>query len=179
MATLAIAESSMMGDASFKGEDKKGNGEIHMTAMLRAGLITAFVVQTYLRDGHWTACDTPIWPGQGKRACEGSCAAEHIKSYTISSSMRTGGTTAAKLFLDSRNGNFLLDYVQKDLIPALHNGNLVIMDNLRCHKLKAVLRKTKARTADAFLASLPEAFHAVSISNILGWFHESGYPPLH
>jgi len=97
-----------------------------------------------------------------------------------------------------------------DLVPALHAGDLVIMDNLRCHKvkgvkeaiqqagaqalylppyspdfnpiemmwskLKAVLRKVKARTVDSLLDALPKAFMAVSVSDICGWFREAGYP---
>jgi transposase len=42
-------------------------------------------------------------------------------------------------------------------------------------KLKAILRKIKARTVDALLDALPNAFEAVSVSDIIGWFRESGY----
>lgn len=83
------------------------------------------------------------------------------------------------------NGSMFLDYIQHELVPSLHTGDLVIMDNLRCHtvkgvkeaiqqtgtqllylppyspdfnpiemmwsKLKAILRKVKARTVDSLL----------------------------
>ena len=102
-----------------------------------------------------------------------------------------------------------INYIQHELVPSLHVGDLVIMDNLRCHKikgikeailqtgaqllylppyspdfnpiemmgskLKAILRKVKARTVDSLLAALPKVFQAVSVSDIMGWFRESGY----
>ena len=107
------------------------------------------------------------------------------------------------------NGSMFLDYIQHELVPSLHAGDLVIMDNLRCHKvkgvkeaiqrtgaqllylspyspdfnpiemlwskLKAVLKKVKARTADSLLAALPKTFQAVSVGDITDWFRESGY----
>lgn len=107
------------------------------------------------------------------------------------------------------NGNLFLDYIQHDLVPSLHAGALVIMDNLRCHKvkgvkdsiqqagaqalylppyspdfnpiemmwskIKAILRKIKARTVDSLLDALPKGFKAVSVSDIMGWFREAGY----
>ena len=119
------------------------------------------------------------------------------------------GTTVPQFFSGSMNGNMFLGYIQHKLIPSLHAGDLVIMDNLRCHKvkgikeaiqqtgaqllylppyspdfnpiermwskLKAILRKVKTRTVDSLLAALPKVFQAVSVSDIMGWFCESGY----
>jgi len=99
--------------------------------------------------------------------------------------------------------------MEQHLVPTLHKGDIVVMDNLRCHKvrgiqqaieeagahvcylppyspdlnpiemmwskIKSILKKTKARTVDALLAALPVAFHAVSVSDIIGWFYQSGY----
>jgi transposase len=42
-------------------------------------------------------------------------------------------------------------------------------------KIKAILRKLKARTVEALLAALPYAFHAVSTDDIQGWFTAAGY----
>ena len=42
-------------------------------------------------------------------------------------------------------------------------------------KLKVILRKVKARTVDSLLEAIPKAFQVVSISDITGWFLESGY----
>ena len=131
------------------------------------------------------------------------------KTTTILSSVRADGTTVAKFFSGSMNGDIFLDYIQNDLVPTLRDGDLVIMDNLRCHKvqcvketvekvgaqvlylppyspdfnpiemmwskIKAILRKVKARTVDSLLVALPQAFRTVSIHDILGWFQKSGY----
>ncbi|WP_302620482.1 transposase [uncultured Oscillibacter sp.] len=48
------------------------------------------------------------------------------KVYTIYS----GGTAREKF----------LDYLKKTLIPTLHEGNIVIMDNMRTHHVKKVQR---------------------------------------
>jgi transposase len=131
------------------------------------------------------------------------------KTTTILSSVRADGKTVAKFFSGSMNGDLFLDYIQHDLAPTLHAGDLVIMDNLRCHKvsgvkkaiekigaqvlylppyspdfnpiemmwakIKAILRKIKARTVDTLLDALPHVFQAISVSDIIGWFRESGY----
>ena len=131
------------------------------------------------------------------------------KTTTIVSSVRLNGTTVPKFFSGSMKGSMFLNYIQHELVPALHTGDLVIMDNLRCHKvkgvkeaiqqagaqllylppyspdfnpiemmwskLKAVLRKVKARTVDSLLDVLPKAFNTVSASDVMGWFRESDY----
>ena len=42
-------------------------------------------------------------------------------------------------------------------------------------KLKAVLRKVKARSLPALLSAVPAAFDAVTLSDIAAWFLEAGY----
>jgi transposase len=42
-------------------------------------------------------------------------------------------------------------------------------------KIKAFLRKTKARSVEKLLNSIPDAFSSVSFSDISGWFIKSGY----
>jgi len=42
-------------------------------------------------------------------------------------------------------------------------------------KIKAILRKIKARSPEALLLALPLAFETVSTSDILGWFQLGGY----
>ena len=95
-----------------------------------------------------------------------------------------------------------LNYIQHELVPSLHAEDLVIMDHLRCHKvkgikeaiqrtgaqllylppyspdfnpiemmwskLKAILRKVKARIADSLPATLPKAFRAASVRKYYG-----------
>ena len=42
-------------------------------------------------------------------------------------------------------------------------------------KIKAFLRKAKARTLEALIEAIRDALRAVTTSNILGWFTECGY----
>ena len=42
-------------------------------------------------------------------------------------------------------------------------------------KIKAILRKLKARTQSALLLAIPDAFQAVCTNDILGWFSHAGY----
>ena len=96
--------------------------------------------------------------------------------------------------------------------PTLHEGDIVVMDNLRCHKvkgskqaiekagapilylppyspdlnpieqmwskIKAFLRKVKARSVEALMQALPIAFTIITVQDILGWFHLDGYSTL-
>ena len=146
---------------------------------------------------------------KGKVRVKDSAPLNTPKVTTIVSSVRLDGTTVPKFLSGAMNGSMFLDCIQHELVPSLHAGDLVIMDNLRCHKvksvketiqqtgaqllylppyspdfnpiemmwskLKAILRKVKARTADSLLPALPKAFQDVSVSDITGWFRESGY----
>jgi len=75
---------------------------------------------------------------QGKERVKDSAPLNTPKTTTIVSSVRLNGTTVPKFFSGSMNGNMFLDYVQHELAPSLNPGDLVIMDNLRCHKVKGV-----------------------------------------
>ena len=146
---------------------------------------------------------------KGKARVKDSTPLNTPKTTTIVSSVRLDGTTVPKFLSGAMNGSMFLEYIQQELAPSLHAGDLVIMDNLRCHKvegvkeaiqqagaqllylppyspdfnpiemmwskLKAILRKVKARTVDSLLIALPKAFQAVCVSDIMGWFRESGY----
>ena len=148
---------------------------------------------------------------KGKARVKDSAPLNTPKTTTIVSSVRLDGTTVPKFLSGAMNGSMFLDYIQHELVPSLHDGDLVIMDNLRCHKvqgvkeaiqqagahllylppyspdfnpiemmwskLKAILRKVKARTVSLLLGALPKAFQAVSVKDISGWFRESGYSP--
>ena len=110
----------------------------------------------------------------------------------------SGGTT----------GERFIDYLKTSLLPTLHAGDIVIMDNMRTHhisavketleqagmhllylppyspdlnpieklwsKVKAILRKLKARTPETLLAAIQLAFSCVTSSDCLGWFRSSG-----
>ena len=148
------------------------------------------------------------------RAKNGQRANDHTplntgKTTTIVSSVRTDGTTVPIFLSGSLNGETFKDYIEQHLAPTLHEGDIVVMDNLRCHKVKGIkqaiekagahilylppyspdlnpieqmwskikslLRKVKARSIDALLKALPVAFNAITVQDILGWFHLDGY----
>jgi transposase len=131
------------------------------------------------------------------------------KTTTILSSIRIDGSTVPVFLQGALNGELFKEYIEQHLAPTLHEGDIVVMDNLRCHKVsgireaiekvgayvlylppyspdlnpieemwskvKAFLRKVKARSIPALLSALPTAFSAVAIQDILGWFRHGGY----
>ena len=148
------------------------------------------------------------------RAKNGQRANDHTplntgKTTTIISSVRADGTTVPKFLLGSLNGKIFNKYIEQYLVPTLHEGDIVVMDNLRSHKvkgikqaiekvgahvlylppyspdlnpieqmwskIKAFLRKVKARSVDALWNTLPGAFATISVQDILGWFRLDGY----
>lgn len=71
------------------------------------------------------------------------------KNTTLISSVRLDGTLAYEYFQGAVNKNIFLDYIKNALIPTLHEGDIVVMDNLRCHKTHEVekeLAKAGVRT---------------------------------
>ena len=90
---------------------------------------------------------------KGKERVKDSAPLNTPKTTTIVSSVRLDGTTVPQFFSGSMNGNMFLDYIQYKLIPSLHAGDLVIMDNLRCHKVKGV--KEAIQQTGAQLLYLP------------------------
>jgi len=137
----------------------------------------------------------------------------HWKVVTLTAAVRLGGVPepACLAFDGATDSAAFAAYVEHCLAPALRPGDIVIMDNLSCHKtaavaqliaeagacvrylpayspdlnpierlfskLKAALRKAKARTVDALIAAMGEALRAIRPGDIIGWFTHSGYPP--
>ena len=60
------------------------------------------------------------------------------KRTTILSSVRLNGETAYTTFAGAVNGERFKEYLRTRLVPTLKPGDLVIMDNLRCHKVEGV-----------------------------------------
>ena len=75
------------------------------------------------------------------------------KKTTLVSSLRLDGTQAYEFFQGSLNGKNFLSYVKNTLIPTLKKGNIVVMDNLSCHKVKGV--KEAIEEAGASVLYLP------------------------
>ncbi|NBK80611.1 IS630 family transposase [bacterium D16-76] len=57
---------------------------------------------------------------------------------TILSSVRLNGETAYTIYSGGTTREKFLDYLKNTLIPTLHQGDIVIMDNMRTHHVKEV-----------------------------------------
>ena len=132
------------------------------------------------------------------------------RNTTLLSSIRLeNGAMVHKEITGALNGATFLEYIRNDLAPTLQPGDIVIMDNLRVHKvdgvrqaieekkafvvylppyspdlnpiemlwskIKAFLRKQKARDAEFLMDAIDEAYSTVSYEDILGWFSATGY----
>ena len=60
------------------------------------------------------------------------------QTTTLLSSVRADGTTVCKFLSGALKGEIFLQYIRENLVPSLHPGDFVIMDNLRCHKVQGV-----------------------------------------
>ncbi|MFO0950594.1 MAG: IS630 family transposase [Isosphaeraceae bacterium] len=135
----------------------------------------------------------------------------HWKVLTLTAAVRLGGVPEpACLAFDGATDSACFEtYVERCLAPALLPGDVVVMDNLACHKsaevgrliaaagaevwylppyspdlnpierlfskLKAALRKAKARTVSALVEAIGAALRSVTPADIRGWFAHSGY----
>ena len=105
------------------------------------------------------------------------------------------------VFDGSLNGDIFKEYTAKCLAPTLKEGDIVIMDNkvagvidpiiavlylppyspdfnpieMMWSKMKAYLRKAKARTKMLLEVAIAEALSSITVSDILAWFEENGY----
>lgn len=75
------------------------------------------------------------------------------KSTTLLSSIRTDGTMIHKEFTGALNGQYFVEYIKEQLVPSLHKDDIVIMDNLRTHKVNGV--KQAIESVGAKLIYLP------------------------
>ena len=77
----------------------------------------------------------------------------HYKTTTVTAALRASGPFAVQLMDGATNGQRFLSYVTDTLVPALHPGDTVIMDNLAAHKVAGVRQAIEA--AGAHLRYLP------------------------
>jgi len=78
----------------------------------------------------------------------------HRQTMTFLAALRHGRLDAPWLLDGPINGESFQCYVEKVLVPTLHQGDVVIMDNLGSHKGKAV--RNAIRSAGARLLFLPK-----------------------
>jgi transposase len=77
----------------------------------------------------------------------------HWKTTTFLAALRHDGLTAPCVFDGAINGARFLAYVEQALAPTLRKGDIVVLDNLKAHKVKGVREAIEA--AGAQLRYLP------------------------
>lgn len=76
--------------------------------------------------------------GVGGKRIHGAVPLNTPKSQTILASMRLNGQTTYTMYAGGTTGERFLDYLKNVLIPTLHRGDIVIMDNMRSHHVDGV-----------------------------------------
>ena len=71
----------------------------------------------------------------------------HWKTTTFVGALRCDGLTAPFVIDGAINGDLFLAYVEQVLVPTLRQGDVVIMDNLRAHKVAGVREAIEAAGA--------------------------------
>ena len=77
----------------------------------------------------------------------------HWKTTTFVAALRHDGLTAPCVFDGAINGARFLAWVEQGLAPTLRTGDVVVLDNLKAHKVKGVREAIEA--AGAQLRYLP------------------------
>lgn len=77
----------------------------------------------------------------------------HWKTSTFLAALRGDGLTAPTAIDGALNGELFEAYVRQQLVPVLRPGDVVVMDNLACHKRAGVREAIEA--AGATLRHLP------------------------
>jgi transposase len=71
----------------------------------------------------------------------------HWKTTTFIGALRCDGLTAPLTIDGAANGELFLAYVEQILVPTLKPGDIVIMDNLRVHKMAGIREAIEAAGA--------------------------------
>ena len=83
---------------------------------------------------------------RGER-CVSSAPHGHWKTTTFIAGLRVDELTAPMVLDGPMTGPVFLVYVQQILCPTLKQGDIVIADNLRCHKVEGVKKAIEERGA--------------------------------
>ena len=92
------------------------------------------------------------WGPKGERL-PGKAPFGHWKTSTLVGALRSDGIVAPRVLSGPVNGKTFLAYIQEALAPTLKPGDIVVMDNLSCHKGNAV--QTAIEDQGAELRFLP------------------------
>jgi transposase len=68
----------------------------------------------------------------------------HWKTTTFVAALRADGLTAPMVIDGALTGDLFVAYVEQVLVPGLRAGDVVVMDNLQCHKRAGVARAITA-----------------------------------
>ena len=74
----------------------------------------------------------------GKERAVDNAPENTATNTTILSSIRLNGETAYTTYSGGTTGDRFVEYLEKVLIPTLHEDDVVIMDNMRSHHVKKV-----------------------------------------
>lgn len=154
--------------------------------------------------------DAFVWAGPQRTTCHRQRPTQPRQEYHAH---RLGDVGRGRGFDDPRigatNAAAFEAYLEHILVPSLHSGQVVVMDNLRVHKsarvrqlieeagcqvlflpayspdfspieemfskVKAHLRRMKARTREALEEALTQALLEVTSQDAHGWFEHCGF----
>jgi transposase len=91
---------------------------------------------------------TPLygWAEIGKRVMD-YVPHGHWKTTTFVAALRHDGLTAPMVVDGAIHGELFLAYVEQILVPTLHKGDIVVMDNLRSHTVVGVQKAIESAGA--------------------------------
>ena len=72
----------------------------------------------------------------------------HWRTTTFVAGLRLGGMDAPMVLDGAMNGEAFLAYVRRVLVPVLRPGDIVVMDNLGCHRSAAARAAIEAAGAE-------------------------------
>ena len=91
-------------------------------------------------DETWAATNMTRRYGRAPRGQRlvGAVPHGHWQTTTFVAALGLGGLTAPLVIDGAMNGDLFVAYVEKVLVPTLRKGDVVVMDNLACHKRPGV-----------------------------------------
>jgi transposase len=101
-------------------------------------------------DETWAATNMVRRHGRAQRGQRVVAAVPHghWKTTTFLAALRHDGMSAPCVFDGAINGARFLAYVEQALVPSLRPGDVVVLDNLRAHKVKGVRAAIEAAGAE-------------------------------
>ena len=100
-------------------------------------------------DETWATTNMARRHGRARRGTRVVAAVPHghWKTTTLIAALRHDGLTAPCVFDGAINGARFLAYVEQGLAPTLRPGDVVVMDNLKVHKVNGVREAIEAQGA--------------------------------